>query len=526
METLVEILLPKIFEDVWNLDTPLEPEAVMFTDYRYYINTMQMCKPQRLVQAPRKPRKSCRLQNNYSPLKIVRASYQYMYDDTNLEYLDCVNSVAHVGHCHPAVVKAASVSMESAVTSCGWEIDYGDLQYPKELHQFLPTCLNTFLFCNSGSEAVDLALQLSRLYTNGTDAIVVDNAFHGSIDSVHQLSPKVFKCNNIIQPDWVHTVAMPDLYRGPYQEDDPLAVEKYIADARDMIDKARHYGRKIACFIAEPMLTVPGCIIPPNTWLQGMYRMVREFGGLCIADEVQTSLGRVGSHFWSFQAQGVTPDILIIGKSVGNGYPMASVVTSREVAALLGERIKEYQCTKMMNAVGCAVLEVLQQEHLMGSASVVGSVLKDELLKLQQKHEYIGQVRGKGLMFGIEIVWSKQSKKPSKEIADHIVFEMKKEYVIMANEGNSRNILLLMPPMCFTQENALLLVKRLDKVLSAIPSKRFSRSSNIAPSAPVGICEGRLGTFQPQEDDDDDGTSSMRDTVDLECAQHSYQDLD
>lgn len=496
-------------------------------------NTMQMCKTQKPLKLPRKSSKSCHLHHEQSPLKIVRASYQYMYDDTNSEYLDCVNSVSHIGHCHPAVVEAVSVTMDSVINTCGWEIDYGDLRYPKELHQILPDHLDTFLFCNSGSEAVDLALQLARLYTNGTDAVVIDNAFHGSIGSIHHLSPKVAKSNNITKADWVHIVTMPDLYRGPYQEDDPLAVDRYVADAQDLIDKAQLTGRKIACFIAEPMLTVPGCIIPPSTWLQEMYRMVRETGGLCIADEVQTGLGRVGSHFWSFQAQDVTPDILIMGKPVGNGYPMASVATSRDIAAVLGERIKEYKCTRVMDAVGCAVLEVLQQDQLMDSAAEVGAFLKKELVRLQKKHEYIGDVRGRGLMFGIEIVWSKQSKKPAREIADHIVNRMKEEYVIMANEGNSRNILMLLPPMCFTQENALLLIQRLDKVFTELPSHRFSRdhatglpTDNVNTQPAIGVCEGRLGIMQPQLDDDDDSIVSSRDKVELEHAQQSYEDLD
>lgn len=498
----------------------------MTTIYTTTTDNMQLCKPQKPLRLPRKySSKSCHLQHGARPVKIVRASYQYAYDETNTEYLDCVNSMSHVGHCHPAVVEATSLAMVTEVASSGWEIDLGEPEYPKDLRQILPDHLDTFLFCNSGSEAVDLALQLSRLYTCGTAVIVVDNAFHGALDSVHQLSPKIYKSNNISKEDWVHSVTMPDLYRGPYQSDDPLAVEKYVADAKDVINKARDGGRKLACFIAEPMLTVPGCIDPPSTWLQELYKMVRAFGGLCIADEVQTSLGRVGSHYWSFQAQDVKPDIVIIGKSLGNGYPMAAVVTSREIAALLGERIKEYQCTRMMDAVGCAVLNVLKQEHLMESATEVGTVLKNELMKLQIKHEHIGNVRGKGLIFGIEIVWSKQSKTPARELADQIVYRMREKHVIMANEGDGRNILILMPPMCFTKENALILSQGLDKVLAEISTQRISQAVNTAMQPRVGSCEGRLGILQPQDDDDDDSASS-KGTVNLERVLQCYQDLD
>lgn len=450
-----------------------------------------------------------------------------MYDDANTEYLDCINSVAHVGHCHPTVVEALSYSLGSLVTTCGWEIDCGDISYPSKLQQTLPDGFDTLLFCNSGSEAVDLSLQLARLYTCGTDAVVIDNAFHGSIDSVYPLSPKVSK----EKVEWVHVIPMPDLYRGPHQVDDPFAIDKYLADARELIDRAKQNGRKIACFIAEPMLTIPGCIIPPGTWLQEMYKMVRESGGLCIADEVQTGLGRVGTHFWSFQAQDAVPDVLIIGKPLGNGYPMAAVATSRDIAAVLGDRVKEYPCTTAMDAVGCAVLDVVQREQLMSSAASVGEFLNDQLLILKKKHEYIGDVRGKGLMFGIEIVWSKQSKKPARDIAEQIVYRMKEENIIMANEGENRNILMVMPPMCFSQENASTLSQKLDKVLTELPSLKVVKdlvtglpTLSMRPGA--GTRDVRLGIFQPQEEEDEDSVSPTKDTMDLEYAQHCYHDLD
>ncbi|KAK3876762.1 hypothetical protein Pcinc_018475 [Petrolisthes cinctipes] len=472
---------------------------------------------------------SFRLNQEQRPLKIVRSSYQYLYDTTNSEYLDCVNSVSHVGHCHPAVVKAAAASMERDPSITGMDIDHGEMKYPDKLRQTLPHYLDTFLFCNSGSEAVDLALQLSTLHTGGTDAVVTDNAFHGSIGSVHHLSPKVFKANNMTKADWVHILAMPDLYRGQYQHGDPEAVHKYLSDARQVIESITQSGRKLACFIAEPMLVVPGMVIPSAAWLQEIYKMVREAGGLCIADEVQAGLGRVGSHFWSFQAQGVGPDILIIGKNIGNGYPMALVATSREIAAVLGDRIKEYGCSRMMDAVGCAVLEVLQEEHLMTAAMSVGKYLREQLTILQHKHDYIGDVRGLGLMVGLEVVWSKESKRPAREVAEHIIYKMKEENVILACEGYNRNILMMMPPMCFTRDNVVHLVQQLDKVLSELPRHCYP----VEGSAPVfcppvvhqsTVSEGRLGILQPQEEEDEEDQLASREN--LEGPKHNYQDLD
>ncbi|XP_045121103.1 5-phosphohydroxy-L-lysine phospho-lyase-like isoform X1 [Portunus trituberculatus] len=478
--------------------------------------------------------KSFRLQNlqkDHRPLKIVRASHQYMYDNTNSEYIDCVNFVSHVGHCHPSVVRAAYLTNNLEAITPGWDIDWGEPTYPQQLRHTLPEYLDTFLFCNSGSEAVDLSLQLSQLYTGGTEAVVTDNAFHGSIDSVHHLSPKVFKTNNITKADWVHIIPMPDLYRGEHRREDPAAIDKYLAEAREVVQGARQAG-KVACFISEPMLIIPGCIMPPSTWLQEVYKLVRESGGLCIADEVQTGLGRLGSHFWSFQAQEVNPDIVIIGKTIGNGYPMASVITSKEIAAVLGDRAKEYRCSQVMNAVGSVVLEGLRQEHLMETAASVGTFLLEELLKLQHKHEYIGDVRGRGLMVGMEVVWSRQSRKPAQEIAELIVNKMREEYVILANEGQERNILMVMPPMCFTQENAISLIQRLDKVLTELPKHRILKeeeSSLLSYRILPGICEGRLGIIQPQkageEEDDSDGFQNSK-NMDLEYRQSSYHDLD
>ncbi|XP_076055455.1 5-phosphohydroxy-L-lysine phospho-lyase-like isoform X3 [Oratosquilla oratoria] len=483
--------------------------------------------------------KSCHLQYEHSPLKIVRASYQYMYDEADVQYLDCIGAVAHVGHCHPAVVEASTAQMSTLVSTTKYFHDAKQYRYPEILKQTMPDHLNTLLFCNSGSEAIDLALQLARLYTGADDAIVVDNSFHGSLDSVQSLSPKILKSTNMSAVDWVHTLTMPDLYRGPYRDDDPEAIDKYLTDARQMLEYIESQGRKIACFLCEPFLTVAGCIEPPPRYLQGIYKMVKERGALCIADEVQTGLGRIGSHFWSFEVQAVSPDILIIGKPIGNGHPMAIVATSQQVASCLDERIHDYQCSPLVDAVGCAVLQVLDKEQLVPAAAKVGVVLKKGLYHLKQKHEYIGttyfagDIRGQGLVLGIEIVWSKQSRKPAKGIAQQIVYKMKEKNIIVANEGESRNILLIMPPMCFTQDNANTFICTLDKVLTELSSGSSDHFNSPAyfeqSSSGEYPGEGRIGIIQPtgEKDDDEDSTSSNRDAMDTEYfGNSSYHDLD
>ncbi|CAL4084170.1 unnamed protein product, partial [Meganyctiphanes norvegica] len=437
-----------------------------------------------------------------------------------------------------AEVKVTVLNAISHKMSMDLKIYDHDHSCRKSMNWFLASIQQSLLFFTTSyralksSEAVDLALQLVRLYTQRTEVLIVDNAFHGSIDSVHNLSPKVFKQNNITKADWVHVLTMPDLYRGPYQDDDPNAVEKYIDDARKVIENIKHNGKKLACFIAEPMLTITGCLAPPAKWLQAIYRMVKESGGLCIADEVQTALGRVGSHLWSFQAQGVTPDLIILGKPLGQNLDLEALIFPKSFGGLVIGQLNIYKCSPMMDSVGCSVLNIMQKEHLVNSAQTIGEILKHELNQLKKKHQQIGEVRGMGLMYSIEMVWSKQSRKPAKEIAEEIVYKMKEEYILIANEGEHRNILLIMPPMCFTVEDSYKLVRALDKVITTYASQNieapitcdFLNMTIITPKSFLGINDGRLGIFQPQEEDDI--SLPDPDPMNLDDAQLRYQDLE
>ncbi|ODN01255.1 Ethanolamine-phosphate phospho-lyase [Orchesella cincta] len=415
--------------------------------------------------------KSCKLHFEKSPMKVVRAIGQYVYDDSGTEYLDCVNCVAHVGHCNPNVIEAAKTSMLKMGNISVGMTDAAS-EYVAKLKATFPPEIDTFLFVSSGSEANDVAIQLARLHTGGYDVVSVERAFHGGLSVTNNVSPKQFtsgeKC-----PDWVHVVSCPDLYRGIYRETDITAVEKYCKNAREVMERAvQKEKRKLACFISEPIITVAGVIVPPSKWMNSIYKDIRSFGGVAIADEAQSGLGRCGTSMWSFQMHdNLVPDIITIGKPLGNGHPMACVATRSSIASKLSnDTLGIYACDLVSAAIGLAVLSTVRSLSLQMNARTVGEFLREGIRALGHQHQNIGQVRGTGLMIGVEIVHSQKSRKPAPRIADKICYKLLEHFVIVANDGIHKNVLIITPPMCFTWENAHRVTVALDKVLQEIES--------------------------------------------------------
>src|SRR5262249_21902254 len=266
-------------------------------------------------------------------LNIVKGWMQYLYDDEGRAYLDGVNNVAHVGHCHPRVVEAARKQMAVLNTNTRY-LHENMVKLAERLTATMPEPLKVCFFVCSGSEANELALRLARAHTGGNEMICVDGAYHGNTTSLIDISPYKFDGpGGSGAPAHVHKVVMPDTYRGPYKADDPTAGQRYAAHVGQAIEDIGHAGKKLTAFICEAALGCGAQIILPDNYLQEAYRYVRAAGGVCIADEVQTGLGRVGSHFWAFEMQDVVPDIVTIGKPLGNGHPVAAVVTTPEIAA-------------------------------------------------------------------------------------------------------------------------------------------------------------------------------------------------
>ncbi|KAG7213606.1 hypothetical protein KM043_002859 [Ampulex compressa] len=420
---------------------------------------------------------SCKLFYKSSPLKIVRAEGQYMYDEKSNRYLDCINNVAHVGHCHPDVVRAGQEQM--ALLSTNNRFLHDNLVIcARRLTSLLPEPLSVCFLVNSGSEANDLALRLAQAHTKCKDVITVDHAYHGHLTTMIDISPYKFnKPNGTGQKDWVHVAPCPDVYRGKYRTIDHPKEDlgaKYAEDVNDICKNIKAQGRGVCAYIAESLISVGGQILPPQSYFGNVYRHVRNAGGVCIADEVQVGFGRVGTRTWAFQLYGddVIPDIVTVGKPMGNGHPVAAVITTPEIAASFKATGIEYFNTYGGNPVSCAianaVMEVIERENLQENALRVGNHLLLELNKLAKRRKIIGDVRGAGLFVGIELVRDRVKRIPATAEAKHVVSRMKERKILISSDGPDDNVLKIKPPMVFTIENANELVSVLDEVLQEV----------------------------------------------------------
>ncbi len=402
------------------------------------------------------------------PLKIVRGAMQYLYDETGRTYLDAVNNVPHVGHCHPKVVKAAQRQMAILNTNTRYLHDYL-VEYARRLTSKMPEPLKVCFFVCSGSEANDLALRMARTHTEQNDIIVVDGAYHGNTTANIEISP--YKFDGVggkgAEPH-IHKVPMPDVYRGIYRADDPDAGKKYARYVLAAIEEMKINLKNLAAFICESLLGCGGQIVLPENYLKEAFQYVRNAGGVCIADEVQVGFGRVGTHFWGFETQGVVPDIVTLGKPIGNGHPLAAVVTTPEIAESFHngmEYFNTYGGNPVSCAVGMAVLDVIEEESLQENALKVGDRLKKGLEKLMEKHQIIGDVRGLGLFIGVELVLDRETLIPAVKQASYIIERMKEEGILISIDGPLHNVLKIKPPLVFTKANADFLVDTLDEIL-------------------------------------------------------------
>ena len=401
------------------------------------------------------------------PLHIVKGQGAYLYDANGNQYLDAVNNIQHVGHCHPKVVEAAISQYQKLNTNTRF-LDETMVNYAQALTQKLPGGLDVCFFTNSGSESNDLALRLARHFTSSKETIVLDGAYHGHLTSLIEISP--YKHNGPGgqgAPDYVHAAPMPDPFRGKYRGAD--AGSAYAQEVKDILDKIHNNGKQVSAFIAEPIMGCGGQLIPPAGFFSDACQLVRDAGGLCIADEVQIGFGRMGDHYWGFETQGIIPDIVTLGKSMGNGHPISAVVTTREIADRFNNGMEYFNSiggNPVSCAVGQAVLTVIEEEKLQHNALEVGDSLKSLLTKLKQKYAIIGDVRGNGLFLGIELVKDRKTLEPAAAEADHIVNEMKGKGILLSTDGPDHNVIKVKPPMVFSRENALSLVETLDTILS------------------------------------------------------------
>jgi 4-aminobutyrate aminotransferase-like enzyme/Ser/Thr protein kinase RdoA (MazF antagonist) len=400
-----------------------------------------------------------------NPLKIVRGYMQYLYDEDGRTYLDAVNNVPHVGHNHPHVVQAGQRQMAVLNTNTRY-LHEGIVRYADRLCATLPEPLSVVYFVCSGSEANELALRLAHSHTRRKNMVVVDVGYHGNTTTLIEISP--YKSDgpggNGIPPH-VRKVPMPDVYRGPYKQSDPRAGEKYAHYVAEAIQQSEG---NIAAFICESVLGCGGQVVLPDGYLQEAYCHVRASGGVCITDEVQTGFGRVGSHFWAFETQGVIPDIVTMGKPIGNGHPLAAVVTTPEIAASFHNGMEYFNTfggNPVSCAIGMAVLDVIADERLQEHALVTGNYLMNGLRSLMDSHPLIGDVRGLGLFVGIELVRDRAALTPAGDEAAYIANRMRDHGILLSTDGPFHNVLKIKPPMVFDTANADFLVATLDKIL-------------------------------------------------------------
>lgn len=398
------------------------------------------------------------------PIHLIRGALQYLYDSEGKTYLDAINNVCHIGHCHPKVVKAVSQQMSILNTNTRYLYDWL-VKYAEKLTAKMPPPLRYVFLVNSGSEANDLALRLAFNYTGGTEVIVIDGAYHGNLTSLIAISPYKFDGpGGKGAPPYVHKVITPDPFRGPFKYNDPKAGEKYALEVKKAVEKIKASGKKLACFIFESVMGCAGQIFFPPNYLKKACEYVRQAGGVCIADEVQIGFGRLGDYFWGFEAQGIIPDIVTLGKPIGNGHPLGAVVTTEEIARAF-ETGMEYFNTYGGNPVSCvvglAVLEAIEEEELQKRARQVGRYLKEGLKNLQKNQELMGDVRGQGLFLGIELVKDRTTLEPATNEACLVIEKMKDLGVLVSTDGPWRNVIKIKPPLVFHERNADQLIETL-----------------------------------------------------------------
>ncbi|MAT69919.1 MAG: aspartate aminotransferase family protein [Planctomycetaceae bacterium] len=407
------------------------------------------------------------------PLMVVEGHMQYVWDETGRRYLDAFAGIVtvSVGHCHPKIVERVREQTGKLQHTTTIYLHPTIAEFAERLAEKMPEGLTRTYFTNSGSEANELAILSAREHTGHHDVIALRNCYHGGTATTMGLTAHgtwKFKSN---QTPGIHHATPGYCYRCPYGLEYPSCDVKCAHDVRDLI-RYETCG-EVACFIAEPIQGVGGAVTPPPEYFQIVYDIVREHGGICIADEVQGGFGRTGTQYWSHQNWGVTPDAVTMAKGIGNGAPLGAFTTTEPISEVMTNRIhfNTYGGNPISMTQGLATLEVIDAEGIQDNALKVGNHLKDGLLQLQDKHPLIGEVRGMGLMLGVELVRDRASKEPANTEAADVLEKMKQRGVLLGKGGLFGNTLRIKPPMCLSIDDADYLIGCLDETLSEIATK-------------------------------------------------------
>ena len=397
------------------------------------------------------------------PIKMVRGAGVYLVDQFGQKYLDTVNNVAHVGHEHYDVVQAGREQMSLLNTNSRY-LHENINKLAKELIETLPKELNVLHFVNSGSEANELAIRMVKAATGQKDIIASEVGYHGNANACIDISSYKFDGKGGAGcPEHTHIIPLPDTFRGKYTGEN--AAEKYAEEVLKQIQQIKEKARNVGAFIIEPIISCGGQVELPEGFLAKAYEYIRKEGGLCISDEVQTGCGRMGKTFWGFQLHNVVPDIVTIGKPLGNGHPLAAVACTQEVADKFANGMEYFNTfggNPVSSAIGAAVLGVVKRENLQQNALEVGEFLKTGLRDLAKEYPIIGDVRGQGLFLGFELVDTE--KNPLAAQADYLANRMKDHGILMSTDGVDYNVLKIKPPIVFSKENAEELLFYLKKI--------------------------------------------------------------
>ena len=424
----------------------------------------------RAIQAGRQAHFGNNLKLSYSePVMLVRGWKHHLFDEWGRPFLDAYNNVPHVGHAHPRIQAVAADQLKRMNSNTRY-LHPAQTAFAEKLLSKLPDKLDVCFFVNSGTEANELALRLARAHTGAKGMITPDHGYHGNTTGAIDISAYKFNAKGGVGPsDWVELVDIADDYRGAFQREDPERAQKFAGMVDGAIGRLAAKDIQVAGFIAETFPSVGGQIIPPKGYLKSVYDKIRGVGGLCIADEVQTGLGRLGYYYFGFEQQDVVPDIVVLGKPLGNGHPLGALVTTRAIADSFAngpEFFSTFGGSTLSCRIGKEVLDIVDDENLQENAKIQGDLLLNGLRKLQKKHACIGDVRGIGLFVGVELVTDRESRTAATEIAAFVSDRMREHRILLGREGPMDNILKIRPPLTVQTDDIDMIISTLDNILS------------------------------------------------------------
>ena len=395
------------------------------------------------------------------PVHIVRGAGVWLYDADGKQYLDMYNNVPHVGHSHPHVVEAITRQLGTLNTHTRY-LHENVMDLAERLTEKFPAELDNVMFSCTGSEANELALRIARTVTGGTGIVVTDFAYHGNTQAIYEISTEDIPQDEV--PDYVVTVPSPDTYR------DELDADRHSNHVKEAIQTLQTRGIRPAAFIIDTIISSGGVVTPPAAYLQNAAEIIRDAGGLFIADEVQPGFGRTGEHFWGYEVDDFVPDIVTVGKPMGNGHPIAATIVRSDLIdefSTHSQYFNTFGGNPVSCAAGLAVLDVIEQEGLQSNALTVGQYLTDGLASLAEKHAVIGDIRGSGFFKAVELVRDRDAQEPAAELTKNVVNALRTKGILAGSIGLHDNILKLRPPMVFSPENADFFLGVLDEVLGA-----------------------------------------------------------